>query len=143
MKLTKSLSIAFILTLCLNSINAQEADSILVEKAVLNYIENFFENNFEAMNESLHPRLSKRGFNPDRTIYKDLPPSELKKMMASKNALPLKAQKNKVTNIKIFHDVATANLNTGYPNVRWVEFCHLVRIDGEWKIIDVFWEYFK
>ena len=93
MKLTKSLSIAFILTLCLNSINAQEADSILVEKAVLNYIENFFENNFEAMNESLHPRLSKRGFNPDRTIYKDLPPSELKKMMASKNALRLKALK--------------------------------------------------
>jgi hypothetical protein len=59
-------------------------------------------------------------------------------MMDSKNALPLKTQKNKVTEIKVFRDVATPNLNTSYPNVRWVEFCHLVRIDGEWKIIDVF-----
>lgn len=123
--------------------SAQEADSVLVEKAVLNYIENFFENKFEEMNKSLHPRLSKRGINPDRTINVDLPPSELKKMMEEKPVFPKSAQHNKVTNIKVFRDVATASLVTGYPNVRWVEFIHLVRVDKEWKIIDVFWEYFK
>lgn len=121
---------------------SQEADTVLIEKTVLNYIENFFENKFEAMNESLHPRLAKRGLNPDRTMSEDAPPSALKTMMENKQAFPVSAQKNKVTNIKVFRDVATATLVTGYPRTRWVEFVHLVKTEGKWKIINVFWEFF-
>lgn len=121
--------------------NAQEADSILVEKAVLNYIENFFENKFDQMNKSLHPRLAKRGLNPDRSISDDFPPEVLKQLMSNKQPLPLSAQKNKVTDIRVFRNAATASLVTGYPRTRWVEFIHLVKTDGEWKIINVFWEY--
>lgn len=136
--------LSFILLIIATSfkLQAQEADSVLVEKTVLNYIENFFENKFEAMNESLHPRLAKRGLNPDRTMSEDAPPSALKKMMENKQAFPVSAQKNKVTHIRIFRDVATATLVTGYPRTRWVEFIHLTKIEGKWKIINVFWEFF-
>lgn len=121
---------------------AQEADSTLIEKTVLNYIENFFENKFEAMNKSLHPRLAKRGLNPDRTMSDDFPPAELKTLMENKQIFPVRAQKNKVTNIKVLRNAATATLITGYPNTRWVEFIHLTKIEGQWKIINVFWEFF-
>ena len=121
---------------------AQEADSTMVRKAVLNYIENFFENKFEAMNESLHPRLAKRGLNPDRSISDDFPPEALKVLMENKQPLPISAQRNKVTNIKVFRNAASVALVTGYPNTRWVEFIHLTKINGEWKIINVFWEFF-
>jgi hypothetical protein len=122
---------------------AQEADSTLIKKVVLNYIENFFENKFEAMNESLHPRLAKRGLNPDRSISDDFPPEALKTLMENKQPLPLKAQKNKVTNIKVFRNAASVALVTGYPRTRWVEFIHLTKVEGEWKIINVFWEFFE
>lgn len=122
--------------------HAQEADTVLIEKSVLNYIENFFENKFEAMDESLHPRLAKRGLNPDRTMSGDFPPAALKTLMANKQPFPVRAQKNKVTNIKVFRNAATATLVTGYPNTRWVEFIHLTKTEGKWKIINVFWEFF-
>ncbi|MCE7996708.1 MAG: nuclear transport factor 2 family protein [Roseivirga sp.] len=136
------LSFSLLILITSFKLQAQEADTVLIEKTVLNYIENFFENKFEAMNESLHPRLAKRGLNIDRTMSDDFPPSGLKKLMESKQAFPVSAQKNKVTQIKVFRNVATATLVTGYPRTRWVEFIHLTKIDGKWKIINVFWEFF-
>ncbi len=125
-------------------IQAQETtnENEAVEKAVLNYIENFFENKFDAMNSSLHPRLAKRGLNPDGTIYEDLPPAKLKVMMAEKKALTLEHQKNTVDQISVFGKMASASLTTGYPNMKWKEYVHLVKEKGDWKIINIFWEYY-
>jgi len=133
----------FTLALFCSNLKAQEADSTVIEQVVLNYIENFFENKVEAMNKSLHPRLAKRGLNPDRSMSEDFPPETLAKLMSEKRAFPKSAQKNKVLDIKVFRDSATASLVTGYPSTRWVEYLHLVRQNGEWKIINVFWEFFE
>jgi hypothetical protein len=137
-KIILFLTIAFVSTINLNAQQKEKA----VEKAVLTYIENFFENNFDKMNSVLHPRLSKRGLNPDGTIYKDLPPAELMKMLSNKKPFPKKMQKNSVEGITIFGRTATARLNTGQGRAKWAEFIHLIKVDGQWKIIDIFWEYF-
>ena len=137
----KIIFLLFVTVTLSSSVNSQ-TDNAKVEKAVLSYIENFFENKFEEMNAVLHPRLSKRGLNLDGTINKDLPPLELKKLMSQKRALPISRQENKVENIIVFKNTATAKLITGYPNVKWAEFIHLVKVDAKWKIIDVFWEFY-
>ena len=137
-KIILFLTIAFISTF---SINAQQKEKA-VEKAVLTYIENFFENKFEAMNNVLHPRLSKRGLNPNGQINEDLPANKLKEIMENKKAFPVSKQQNKVERISIFNNTATARLSTGYTNMRWVEHITLVQTKGKWKIIDVFWEYY-
>jgi len=140
----KKLVLLLSLVLTVSVIQAQDSSSenAAVEKAVLNYIENFFENKFDAMNTSLHPRLAKRGLNPDGTIYEDLPPAKLKVMMQDKKALPLEHQKNSVDQISVFGKMASASLTTGYPNMQWKEYVHLVKEDGDWKIINIFWEYY-
>ncbi|GAB5524477.1 MAG: hypothetical protein Roseis2KO_23490 [Roseivirga sp.] len=143
MRLKSILPLTLLVTIVSFQSQAQEEDTVLIEKTVLNYIENFFEKKFEAMNESLHPRLAKRGLNPDRTMSGDFPPAALKTLMESNQFFPVSAQKNKVTNIKVFRDVATATLVTGYPRTRWVEFMHLVKVEDKWKIINVFWEFFE
>lgn len=84
-KITILLFVALVST---TSIQAQQKEKA-VEKAVLTYIENFFENNFAAMNAVLHPRLSKRGLNPNGKINEDLPPSKLKEIMEKKKAFPV------------------------------------------------------
>ena len=114
-----------------------------IEKAILNYIENFFENNFDAMNESLHPRLAKRGLNPDGTLSDDFPPEKLKELMLTKQQFELKNQYNVVEDILVYGNMASASLRTGYPKLRWTEYIHLVKQEGNWKIINVFWEFKK
>lgn len=123
------------------SIQAQQKEKA-VEKAVLTYIENFFENNFEAMNAVLHPRLSKRGLNPNGQINKNLPASKLKEIMGKKKAFPISKQQNKVKDIVIFNKTASAKLTTGYTNMKWMEYVTLINTDGKWQIIDIFWEYY-
>ena len=121
----------------------QLTESKKVEKSILNYIENFFENNFDEMNKSLHPRLAKRGLNPNGTLSDDFPPQKLKELMSSKPKFSLERQNNSVEKISIFGNMASASLNTGYPRNRWVEYIHLVKVNGGWKIINVFWEFEK
>lgn len=140
----KKLIVLVIAIATATSLQAQSeiADSTLIKEAVLNYIENFFENDFDAMNESLHPRLAKRGLNQDGlTISQDFPPDKLKELMASKQKLSLNDQKNTVKDISVYDNMASASLFTGYPRVRWGELIHLVKQEGKWKIINVFWEF--
>jgi hypothetical protein len=118
-------------------------ENTAIEKTVLNYIENFFENNYDAMNESLHPRLAKRGLNPDGTLSDDFPPEKLKELMLTKQRIDLKHQYNVVEDITIYGNMANASLRTGYPKLKWTEFLHLMKNEGEWKIINVFWEFKK
>jgi len=114
-----------------------------IEKVIINYIENFFENNYEAMNKSLHPRLAKRGLNQDGTISEDFPPKKLKELMLTKPKFEVKHQNNLVENINVFGNMAKASLKTGYPRLKWIEYIHLVKQNGRWKIINVFWEFKK
>ena len=120
------------------------AENTAIEKTILNYIENFFENNYDAMNESLHPRLAKRGLNQDgTTISEDYPPEKLKELILTKQKFEVKHQYNVVENITIYGNMASASLRTGYPKTRWTEYIHLVKQEGNWKIINVFWEFKK
>ena len=142
MTLKKSI-LLLVITLFSNVLVSQNsAENEAVEKAVLNYIENFFENNFEAMNTTLHARLAKRGLKPDGTMSDDLPPQKLKEMLNKKKAFPVANQNNKVEDIQVFGKMASATLTTGYPNMRWVEYCHLVKENDTWKIINIFWDYY-
>ncbi|MEQ9164763.1 MAG: nuclear transport factor 2 family protein [Fulvivirga sp.] len=121
---------------------SQAQEEVEIEKAVLTYIENFFENKYEPMAAVMHPRLSKRGINPDNKLSDEYGLQVLKELMDNKTALPKDRQKNTVKDITIFKNVATARLDTGYPNMKWVEFIHLAKIDGKWLIMDVFWAYY-
>nr|WP_299485365.1 nuclear transport factor 2 family protein [uncultured Allomuricauda sp.] len=125
--------------------NAQlkSTEASAIEKTILNYIENFFENNYETMNESLHPRLAKRGLNPDGTISDDFPPEKLKELMLTKPKFAVKHQYNMVENISVYGNMASASLRTGYPKARWTEYIHLVKLNENWAIINVFWEFKK
>ena len=87
----------------------------------------------------LHERIAKRGVNQDGKLNVDVSKADLKEMMQNKQELPLSAQKNVVTEIKIDRRVATAILDTGYPRTRWKEYVHLAKLEGRWVIMDVLW----
>ena len=124
-----------------------EEDHTLIKKATLGYIENFFENNFEEMSFFLHPELAKRGISKKRGIeeyyFENLSMEELKKMMTSKKALPKQEQINTVEILDVFRNTASVKLTTGYPKrMKWIEYIHLVKVEGKWKIANIVWDYF-
>lgn len=138
----------FILVIAiLFAINCQSQSTIIethsIETNVLNYIENFFENNYDEISKSLHPRLAKRGLNPDDTLSEGFPIEELKRLISTKEKLPIKYQKNVVEDITIYGNMARTSLKTGYPKTRWTEYIHLVKQEEKWKIINVFWVFKK
>ncbi len=144
--MTKKISIIIIVLLSTVTSHAQvkTTENAAIEKTVLNYIENFFENNYDAMNESLHPRLAKRGLNEDgKKMSDDFPPEKLKELMLTKPKFEVKRQHNFVEDITVFGNMASASLRTGYPKTRWIEYIHLVKQEGNWKMINVFWEFKK
>ena len=110
-------------------------------------MENFFENNTEEMLKYLHPDLAKRGISKRRgegTLYfQDMKMDELKSMLQKKPAFLLEKQQNKVEIQDIFYNSASVKVKTGYPGrMEWVEYIHLFKLDGEWKIANIFWDYF-
>lgn len=143
---THKLKQVIILIILLISVDSSWGQSItdenaVIKKTILNYIENFFENNFNAMNESLHPRIAKRGLNQDGTLSEDFTPEKLKELMLTKQKFKTEHQYNIVENITNYGNMASASLRTGYPKARWTEYIHLVKLEGNWKIINVFWEF--
>lgn len=152
MKVCKKIVIISLLVIACAShpIKAQEMgkeDKSLIEKATLGYIENFFENDFEKMSIYLHPELAKRGVSKKRGIeeyyFEDLSMEELKNMLESKKILSKKDQINKVEILDVFRNTASVKLTTGYPErMKWIEYVHLVKLEGEWKVANIVWDYF-
>ena len=138
----KALLIALLFLSFNESISQEKAENlekIKVEKVIKGYIENFFINDYAKMEVFLHERLAKRGVNSDGKLSPDYSKLDLKELMSSKRAFPLKHQWNKVRDIKINNRVATAILETGYPKTRWIEYVHLVKLNSKWVILDVVW----
>lgn len=112
-----------------------------ISQTVLKYIEAYMANDFEEMSKYLHPSLSRRGINNDGKLSKNYSVEELKSVLAKKEVLNAKEQDNLVSDISISSNVATALLHTGLPGNRWKEYIHLAKLEGEWKIVDIFWTF--
>lgn len=117
----------------------KNVESIQIESVIKGYIENFFLNDYDKMEVFLHERLSKRGINQNGKLNKNVSKLDLKEIMSKQREFPLKYQRNKVRDIKIYNRIATAILDTGYPKARWKEYIHLAKLNGKWIVLDVVW----
>ncbi len=122
-------------------------DQKSIENTVLGYIENFFENKTDEMLSYLHPQLAKRGISKKKgqegLYFEDMSMDQLKTMLARKPAFPKEKQQNKVEILDAFSNTASVKLHTGYPGrMEWIEYIHLCKLNGEWKISNVIWDYY-
>lgn len=118
------------------------ADSAAVRTAALNYIEGWFEGDPGRMEQALHPELVKRIVVTDPETGRDM----IDVMGMSKlvegtrhgygQKIPSNKRRTDVTILDMTGDAATAKVDAG----PWVDYMHLVRFNGEWKILNVLWE---
>lgn len=139
----RAVAIALVLTAGSGAtLGAQSAaDSAAIRRAALDYVEGWYEGNGERMERAVHPELAKR-----IVITDSLRRSRLDQMGASRlvygtragggKDTPRERQQKDVVILDIFGNAASVRATMS----GWVDYMHLARFSGEWKIVNVLWE---
>ena len=117
------------------------ADSAAIRAAALDYIEGYYEGNAERMERALHPELAKRIIRTNdkgQSSFSNMSALTLingTKMGGGKD-IPLADRHKDVTILDIYQNAASAKIYAS----GWVDYLHLAKWYGQWKIVNVLWE---
>jgi hypothetical protein len=118
------------------------ADRAAVREAVLDYVNALYNVEPERIGRSVHPELAKRGYSLNKTTgeYVDMKMTfaQLETLAGKWNA-SRKLRKDAPKSIVVFEvldKIATAKLTAEWG----VDYFHLAKYDGKWKIVNVLWQ---
>lgn len=121
---------------------ASEEERNAVRQASLDYIESVYEVNPAKAERSVHPELVKRGFfvkknettySPHSMNFAEL--VELAKTYNQKGGIPKDAVKEVVV-----YDVSDQTASAKVTAVWGIDYLHLAKYEGKWKIINILWQ---
>ena len=136
--------IALLLLLSVTSATGQAADDRSeVERAVLDYVEGIYEVKPELIERSVHPELRKFGFarRSPGDDWRVIPMTydELVELAGTyykeQGGAPADAPK-RVEILDVLNQTASAKLTASWG----VDYFHLARYEGKWKIVHVLWQ---
>jgi hypothetical protein len=118
------------------SLSSADRDAIVATG--LDYLQGWYTVDPQRMERALHPELAKRIFrrNPDGT-----------KTLGQMSAMTLvqrtragigrnSVQRADITVLDVFRDTASVRADAN----SWVDYLHVAKVDGQWKIVNVLWE---
>jgi hypothetical protein len=118
------------------------ADSTAITRAALDYIQGYYSGNAERMERALHPDLAKRivRTNPQngRSGLEQMSAMTLVQITRNMAHRPVPEDQwvDDVTILDIFENAASVRVDAS----RWIDYLHLAKWNGEWKIVNVLWE---
>ena len=119
---------------------SQENDRQLVEKAVLNYVDAFYLGDTTLAYKSVAGDLAKRGYYKRQGAYSDLRMSfpQLTRLASNwkNNQHITPSSPRKVTVFDVLDKTASAKVEA----IWGIDYLHLAKLDGEWKIVNVLWQ---
>jgi hypothetical protein len=127
----------------ISAVAQTKSDSLEIQATALNYIEGFYTNNAQRMEKAIHSELAKRIILKDEQGIFSLKNTGSSELLAStkkfkrpddKNSEPFKAT---VQILDISSDIASVKVTTN--KLKFFDYMHLGKINGEWKIINVLW----
>ena len=139
-KLFVMLALALALPAAAHAQSSDEREA--VRRAVLDYVEGVYELAPARIERSVHPEMAKRGFfvkrgesaySPHVMTFAEL--VELSKNYNKNGRVPKDAPKEVVV-----YDVSDQTASAKLTAVWGIDYLHLARYDGRWKIINVLWQ---
>ena len=122
--------------------NNNDAEVKAVERACLDYVEGVYEIKPELIERSVHPELKKYGYwrGQGKTEYRGTAMTyeqlhELSKSYNKDGRVPEDAPKE-VTVFDVMDKTASAKLVAQWG----IDYFHLVKEEGQWKILQVVWQ---
>ena len=123
-----------------NSSGQTAADSTAITQAALDYIQGYYAGDEARMERALHPDLAKRivNTNPNngRSSLGQMSAMTLVQITRMKPADPEDQWVDDMTILDIFENAASVRVDAA----TWIDYLHLARWNGEWKIVNVLWE---
>ena len=119
-------------------------DSLAIKQAALDYIESQHTPNPQQMERALHPRLVKRTFWKDKETQKDyLRETSAESMVILSESYNKKNDKFPLSPKKEvkFLDISDRTASVKLLADEWIDYMHLVKLNGTWKIVNVLWQY--
>ena len=111
---------------------AQESDYQLVAQTVNYYLEGGTNNDYETLKKAFHETATMKYITKEG--YKEVNALEFfSGMDASK---PKQDRKTRIADITISGHAANARLEIDYPTFTFIDYMNLLKIDGEWKIVN-------
>lgn len=116
-------------------------DMAAIRAAALDYLEGWYTGDADRMERALHPDLAKRIVRPtpdgpDRVDSM----SALRLVQATRagwgTRVPADERQADIVVLDVFGNAATVRAEAR----DWVDYLHLGRVDGQWKIVNVLWE---
>lgn len=117
-------------------------DSTAIKNSALNYIEGWYTGNAERMSKAVHPKLAKRlvAKHPEngKWVLSDQDASILIKYTkkGTGTRIPENKRRKKIKILDTFQNTASVKIIAA----SWVDYLHMAKWKGEWKIINVLWE---
>lgn len=126
------------------SFSQTRQDSLEIRQSVLDYIESQHKPNPEQMKRAMHPRAVKRTFWKDKETGKDyLRETTTESMILlaesynrNKDRFPA-VPKKEVKLLDVSERIATVKLTAD----DWIDYLHVVKLNGAWKITNVLWQF--
>lgn len=113
-----------------------------VKQAILDYVEGVYEVSPNRIERSIHPEMAKRGFfiKKGETVYSPHTMTfpqlvELSKNYNKDGHVPKEAPKDVVV-----YDISDQTASAKLTAVWGIDYMHLAKYDGKWKIINVLWQ---
>ncbi len=117
-------------------------DRAAIRATALDYIEGWYTNDPARMERALHPMLAKRRLAIDPAGKASIDEMGAARLVEAtrpppgSTPRPLGNRRRDVAILEVFGNAATVKIDAD----DWVDYLHLVKVNGSWKILNVLWE---
>jgi len=141
----KLLALFIVLTLSV-AVLAWDSNTTFKEKAAIavaaqNYMDAYYTADAARMQKALHPDFHKRTLqtvNGNTEISEDTVQSMVEGVrLGSGKEIPIAERVKKIEVLDVYRDSASVKVVTG----RWIDYMHLSKLNGEWRVLDVVLQY--
>lgn len=118
-----------------------EAEKDAVKTTCLDYIEGWYEGNPARMERALHPDLAKRGLQMlapgGETLLNPVSASSM--VVYTRAGIGKLAEDERNIEVKIL-DIDRNMASVKISSAKFIDYCHLAKFSGAWRIVNVLWE---
>lgn len=134
--LTLALGVAAVASPVAAQAPATAADSAAIRAAALDYIDGWYGGDVARMTRALHPDLAKRIVRGSRVDHMGADTLIAYTSRGGGNRTPADLRRNEVRILDVFGNAAAVRVDA----TSWVDYLHLGKVDGQWRIVNVLWE---
>jgi hypothetical protein len=123
------------------SAGSVSSDEDAIVATAMDYIEGWYTGDEARMERALHPDLAKRIVvaGPDgKSVLQNMTAKQLVGATATGagTRTPEGERRMEVKVLDVYENAASVRITAG----EWIDYLHVGKVDGEWKIINVLWE---